>query len=229
MISFVVPAHNEAPLLPRTLAAIHSAAAAAGRPYEIIVVDDDSIDATADVARSAGARVISVRLRQIAAVRNAGARQATGEILVFVDADTVLPGETLCAALAAIAEGAVGGGAKLAFDGRTGGWVRWSLPLLNRLGRRLRWAAGCFLFVRREVFERLGGFDERYFAAEEIVFSRALKRQGPLVIVDQPVLTSGRKGSGRVFLRTLWLLLRLLVRGGRVLRQREGLGIWYDR
>ena len=82
--------------------------------------------------------------------------------------------------------------------------------------------------MRREIFDAVGGFDNRYFAAEEIVLSRALKRHGPFMIVEQPVLTSGRKGSGRIFLRTLWLL-RLLVRGGQVLRQREGLGIWYDR
>jgi glycosyltransferase involved in cell wall biosynthesis len=228
MISFIVPAHNEAALLRKTLAAIHAAAAVAGRPYEIIVVDDDSSDATAEIACSAGVRVIGVRLRQIAAVRNAGAREATGDILIFVDADTVLPGETLAAALSAIEGGVVGGGAKLAFDGPAG-WARWSLPLLNRIAHRLRWAAGCFIFVRREIFERIGGFDERYFAAEEIVLSKALKRHGPTVIVDQPVLTSGRKGSGRVLLQTAVLLLRLLLRGGKVLRQREGLGIWYGR
>ena len=72
MLSVVVPAHNEARLLPATLQAIHAAAAAAGVPYELIVVDDASTDGTAEVARAHGALVVAVGLRQIAAVRNAG-------------------------------------------------------------------------------------------------------------------------------------------------------------
>lgn len=229
MLSFIVPAQNEAELLPATLASIRSAASSTGESFELLVVDDASTDGTAEIARAAGAHVVSVNLRQIAAVRNAGARLATGEILVFLDADTILPGETLRAALAALASGAIGGGARLAFEGLTALWARWLPPLLNPIGQRLRWAPGCFFFVRREAFDAVGGFDERYFAAEEIVLSRALKRQGRFVIVDAPVRTSGRKGTNAVLLKTVWLLLRMLVGGGKVLQRREGLEIWYSR
>lgn len=229
MISFIVPAHNEAELLPAALQSIRSAASQAGEPFEILVVDDASTDGTADIARSAGAEVLSVNLRQIAAVRNAGARRAAGEVLVFVDADTVLPDETLRAALAALESGAVGGGARLAFTGPTARWARWILPLLNQIGPRLRWAPGCFIFVRREAFDAVGGFDERYFAAEEIVLSRALKRHGGFVIVEAPVRTSGRKGTNAMLLKAFWLLLRMLFGGGKVLQRREGLEIWYSR
>ena len=71
MISFIVPAHNEEACLARTLPAIHEAARVVGHPYEVIVVDDASTDATAEVARENNARVVSVKHRQIAATRNA--------------------------------------------------------------------------------------------------------------------------------------------------------------
>src|SRR5262245_17924048 len=106
MVSIIVPAHNEAQGLGGTLDALRRAAATLDRPWEIVVVDDASTDGTAQIARDAGARVVAVNLRHIAAVRNAGARAATGDVLVFVDADTVVPPETLTAALRALAAGA---------------------------------------------------------------------------------------------------------------------------
>ena len=102
MLSFVVPAHNEAELIGRTLAALHAAAQSLGEPYEIIVVDDASTDGTAALARDQGARVAQVNFRKIAATRNAGAREASGEMLFFVDADTVVPPRALDAALRAL-------------------------------------------------------------------------------------------------------------------------------
>ncbi len=90
VISFIVPAYNEERLLGSTLCAIHQAARSIGEPYEIIVADDGSTDRTAAVAAEHGARVVSVANRQIAATRNAGARQACGKLLVFVDADTIV-------------------------------------------------------------------------------------------------------------------------------------------
>src|SRR5438128_5666071 len=87
MISFIVPAYNEELELLSTIAAIRAAAADATQPYEIIVVNDASADATAEIAARAGARLISISRRQSAASRNAGARAARGNCLVFVDAD----------------------------------------------------------------------------------------------------------------------------------------------
>jgi len=110
MISFVIPAHNEEKLIGRTLDALVEAVRATGRPFEIIVVDDASDDATATIAEQKGARVVAVNRRQIAAVRNDGAKVALGDPLIFVDADTVIPVATLQAALDALDGGAVGGG-----------------------------------------------------------------------------------------------------------------------
>src|SRR5688500_602779 len=108
MISFVIPAHNEAALIGRTLAALHDSVRTAGEPYEVIVVDDASSDGTGTRAREYDARVVAVDFRRIAATRNAGARAAAGELLFFVDADTAVMASAVRAAVRALRRGAVG-------------------------------------------------------------------------------------------------------------------------
>src|SRR5438128_2098443 len=90
VISFIIPAYNEEALLGQTLSAVHESARTLGEPYEIITVNDASTDRTGEIALEHGARVVAVKCRQIAATRNAGARAAAGDILFFVDADTVV-------------------------------------------------------------------------------------------------------------------------------------------
>jgi glycosyltransferase involved in cell wall biosynthesis len=228
VISFVLPAWNEERWLPGALAAVHAAGRASGRPYEIVVADDGSTDATAAVAAGAGARVVRVSHRQIAATRNAGAREARGEWLFFVDADTRVTPEVVRSALAALDAGAVGGGAAAAFDGATPLWSRVLLAALIRSFRLLRLAAGCFLFCRRADFEAVGGFDETLYAGEEIELSRALRRRGRFVVVREAVVTSARKLRSYSGLAHLALMLRLALAGRRGLRSRRLLGIWYD-
>ena len=139
MLSFVVPAFNEERELSASLEAIRAAAEDADHPFEIIVVDDASTDATADIARRAGAHVIPVNFRQIAAVRNAGGRAAVGDVLFFVDADTHILPSHVTEALAAVAAGSAGGGAR-ADQGPAGGGVR---------HRRHRSARGGYPYERR--------------------------------------------------------------------------------
>jgi len=228
MLSFIVPAHNEAAGIVATLRAIAAAAPAAGQAHEIVVVDDASSDATAALARAEGARVVPVACRQIAAARNAGARAATGDVFVFVDADTLIGADVVAGLSRAIAAGAAGGGAAVRFDEPTPRWVRLVLPASIWLARQLRITGGCFLFCSRRAFEAVGGFDESLFAAEEIRLCRALRTQGEVMILRASVLTSGRK------LRTYsgWELLRALARiasaGRDGVRDRSRLGLWYD-
>lgn len=228
MISFIVPAYNEERLLGATLLALHAAARAIDEPYEIIVADDASTDRTTAVAERSGARVVRIARRQIAAARNAGAGAAFGERLVFVDADTIVDEAVVRAAVRALREGAVGGGAAVRFDGRVPRWAELLLPPVVWAFRVLGMAAGCFLFCRRSAFEVAGGFDETLYGAEEIAMSRSLKRHGRFVVLRQSVATSGRKLRTYSALEILRMAARLAVRGPTALRSREGLELWYE-
>jgi glycosyltransferase involved in cell wall biosynthesis len=222
MLSFIIPAHNEAELIGRTLAAVHRSAPAAGEPYEVIVVDDGSTDATSAIAREHGAWVVAVNYRKIAATRNAGARAATGDLLFFVDADTMVTERAVRAAVRALRGGVVGGGSAVRFDGPVPLYAaileRVVLPLLLPL---LRMAPGCFLFCTRRAYLIAGGFDESLFWSEEVAFGNRLKRQGRFVILRECVITSGRKLRAHSALSLLRVAVRL-ARG-----DRAGLEYWY--
>ena len=229
MISFVIPAHNEEACLGATLDALIPAAREVGVPYEVIVVNDASTDRTSAIARERGVRVVEVQHRQIAATRNAGARAAGGEILFFVDADTEPSAEAIRAGLDALQQGAVGGGCVFRFKGPVPWWAHILLPIGNTAGRLLKLIGGCFLFCPRSEFEAVGGFCERYYAAEEVVFVQALKSRGRFVIPRVSVLTSNRKLRGMSLWRALRVLFRFVVGGPESYRSREGLDLWYGR
>ena len=227
VLSFIIPAYNEAQLLGGTLSAIEQAAQGLGVTFEMIVVDDASLDRTPEVARAAGARVVSVSFRQIAATRNAGAREARGEWLVFVDADTRITREVLQDVIAALQAGALGGGCALRFDGRLPRYGRVLIALVMPVYGALGLAAGCFLFCTRQAFETVGGFDESLFAAEEAVLSRALRRQGRFVLLRTTVTTSARKLRAHSAREVMGTLLRLAFTGPKAVRRRDGLELWY--
>ncbi len=225
-LSFIVPAHNEEHELPGTLAAIH--AAAAGRAYEIVVVDDASTDATAAIARADGAHVCHVQLRQIAAVRNAGAGVATGDVFFFVDADTRIAPGHVTGALAALTDGCAGGSARVALDGEVPLWARLYIRAFSTIYFAMNLGVGAFMFMPREGFEATGGFDEQYFAGEEAYLSIALKKLGRFQLLTEPIVTSARK----IRMHTPTFVLRqtfLIFFGGpRILRKRQNLDLWYD-
>jgi hypothetical protein len=227
-LSFVVPAHNEENELPQTLNAVRQAAEACGESYEIIVVNDASTDATAEVAAKFGARVINIERRHIAAARNAGGRAARGELLFFVDADTQITPALLAAALQALKDGCTGGSARVLADRKPPFWGSVFLHLFATLYFSTGLGAGAFLFTRRELFEQIGGFDEQYFAGEEVFFSLALKKLGRFIILREPFITSARKlrmhspgyVAGQIF--------SLCLRGRSALKTRDRLALWYD-
>jgi len=230
-VSFVIPAHNESAYLKKTLNQINQSASALQLNYEVIVVDDASTDDTSSIAESNGAQALRVDLRNIGAVRNAGAKEARNTCLFFVDADTLLPEKTLRQSLDAICNGAAGGGAHVVIDRIDE--VQWTKLFLYYLVRLLwqtigGWAAGCFMYCRRDLFEHFGGFDEEYFAAEELFFSRNVKAHGRFKIVRHPVVTSSRKFhsfSTQELVR--FVLLPLVSAQGRF-RSKLGLEVLYD-
>jgi glycosyltransferase involved in cell wall biosynthesis len=230
--ALIVPAWNEEAVIAQTVGQLRTVAEELGRPYELVVVDDASSDRTAELAGAAGARVVRVEKRQIAAVRNAGAAATTAPWLVFVDADTWLPETVLRHALFELDAGAVGGGSRVAFDGRGHPLAEGFFELFKVLWYSQELAAGCFLFARRDTFEAAGGFDERWFAGEEYWLSRALKAQGRFAFLREEVVSSARKqraGHGiGMLVRLLGLTVLFLAGVRRPLQSRKHLGFWYD-
>ena len=228
MISFIVPAHNEEFELSSTLVAIRAAASDSGKPYEIIVVDDASTDATAEIAAQAGAKVIRINRRQIAAARNAGARASQGEYLFFVDADTRINASHVTEGITALEAGYAGGSARVAIDGIVPLWGRVLLRAFTVLYFGLNLGAGAFLFTTRRNFKETGGFDEQYFVGEEVFFSLAIRKLGRFKVLREPILTSGRKLRMYPAKQVLRDFLGVIVAGPRGARSRAKLRLWYD-
>jgi len=226
-ISFIVPAYNEETELPGTLDSIHSAAVGLGCDYEIVLVNDGSTDATPGIGENFGARVISINCRQIAASRNAGARAATGDIFVFIDADTRITSGHVSGVIGALDSGYVGGGSRLRVDDEIPYWGRILFGAFTTVYFSLQLGAGAFLFTTRATFFAIGGFDETYFAGEEVLFTFALKKLGRFKILPEQAITSGRKlrlYSGRKILQHGFALL---CGGRRAVMSRHKLTMWY--
>jgi glycosyltransferase involved in cell wall biosynthesis len=234
----VIPAYNEEAYLPATLAAAREAmseVAAEFGPGELVVVDNNSRDRTAEVAHEHGAdRVVFEPHNQIARARNAGAAATTAEWLVFLDADTRLTASLLRQGLAALASGTVAaGGARVAMDREVTPMVAWIVRLWDRVATTFTYAAGSFFFTRRDAFEAAGGFDETVYAGEEVWLAKrikvwAKKRGLAFRVLPEPVVTSARKSdwfSTKDFLAQLAVIF--LIPGAT--RSRRLCAIWYRR
>ncbi len=232
--SIIIPAYNEELWLPRTLELLQQAMASVTLQGELIVVDNNSSDATARVAEEAGARVVFESLNQISRARNAGARVAQGRYFIFVDADTHISCELLQQALDNLSADCCGGGVVVRFDRELRRDTRIALAIWNSISRRLRWAAGCFVYVRRDGFEVVGGFSERVYASEEIWLSRAMRRWGrkqrlKFCIIDHlSAISSGRKLEWFSTWQQLSLLLMCLLMPFFV-HYKKLCGFWYSR
>jgi glycosyltransferase involved in cell wall biosynthesis len=168
--SLIVPAYNEEAYLPALLESVDRARTCyRGRidAIEVLVVDNASTDATADLARRRGCRVVREERRVIASVRNAGARQALGEVFVFVDADNTIHPETFNAIEQSLSTGKVIAGASGVRMQRMSVGIAVTYMLLVPLV----WLTGMdtgAVFCRREDFWAVGGYDEGRLYAEDV-------------------------------------------------------------
>lgn len=236
-ISIIIPAFNEERLLAASLAAIRTAATAfdeCGWAHELIVCDNNSTDRTAEIARAAGALVVFEPVNQIARARNAGASAASGDWLLFIDADSH-PDPALMAEVAERIETGhvLGGGVTIRVDTRQ--WTaRIATALWNLVSRTGNLVAGSFIFVEAAAFRQINGFSHDWFAAEELEFCQRLKKlarktKRRIVILHRhPIQTSARKVDLYSPWETLWMLTRAVLTGGRSLRSRETTHLWYD-
>ncbi len=233
--SIVIPAFNEEAHLPSTLASVHAAMRMVAEPGEIVVVDNNSTDRTAAVARELGARVVFEPINQISRARNAGARAAQGAWLVFLDADTQLPPGLLVRAMENLRSGKIaGGGALMEMDAPLAPRFQRVVNAWTWVSRKLQWAAGSFVYCTREGFDAVGGFSLKVYAGEEVFFSHAYKkwarRQGrSFRIVESPrVLTSARKLEWYSPAQLLGLLVMMTL-CPMAMRSKRLCAFWYRR
>jgi rSAM/selenodomain-associated transferase 2 len=187
MISIIVPVYNEEKSLPATLARVFVQVG----EYEIIVADGGSHDATHAIATADARTRLITAPKGRASQMNAGARLARGEWLLFLHADTLLPDGAL-AAIAALADNIRAGGFRHRFSGDD-----WRLRLISWMHNwRCRWTHVFYgdqaLFVRRALFERLGGFPEDH-PLEDVVFGEQLRKTTRPRLLNLHVVTDARK------------------------------------
>jgi len=236
-ISVVIPAFNEERLIGETLRHIQSALTAftaKNWETELVVCDNNSTDRTAEMARAAGARVVFEPINQIGRARNCGAAAATGDWLIFVDADS-LPSAELFADVAGQIESGrcLAGGATVKLNGH---YPKASLvtAMWNATSRTMRWVAGSFIFCETRAFRQIGGFNNELFASEELDLSKRLKvlaraeRKQVVILHRYPLLTSARKIHLYSAREHLWFLTKMIFSGGKVLSNREACQTWYD-
>lgn len=189
-ISVIIPTLNEAGSIDKTLDAV----SALGDDLEIIVVDGGSADSTVKLATDRGAIVESSspgRARQM----NRGAELSTGDILVFLHADTIPPSNAAAAVVRVLSNPDVGGGSfQLRFDSdhpvlRFSGWMSRSRSPFAHYG-------DSGYFVRRSDFFELGGYREIPIL-EDFDFLRRLSREKGIEIIDDPVITSARRFAAK--------------------------------
>jgi glycosyltransferase involved in cell wall biosynthesis len=237
-VSVVIPAFNEEALLAESLRSICAAMKvfdALNWTSELIVCDNNSTDRTASIARAAGATVCVEPVNQIARARNTGAAQATGDWLVFVDADSYPSPELFADVAEAIRAGrSMAGGSTVRLIGSHHRVVTWLTHCWNALSRITGWAPGSFIFCEAAAFQAVNGFNQELYAGEEIDlfrrFKRLAKRRGRTIVIlhEHPLRTSDRKVHLYTLGELLSFLAMTLLSRGRTLRSHQKCFAWYD-
>lgn len=234
-ISVLIPAYNEWNLISSTIDSVnHSFKALSWQSYEILVCDNNSTDQTSDIARAKGTKIIFEPHNQIAKARNTAAQHAQGEWLIFLDADSWLNSEVLKLAIQKLESRQVcGGGALLKFDGKVGWAANVMSVIWNWASPKLGLAGGAFLFCLRDAWLEVNGFDEKLYAAEDVSFSKRLKKWGRqkgmkfIIITDAAITTSSRKLDWHGQWSIVLHLILLVLPGA--LKSRKRTKLWYER
>ncbi len=221
-VSVVIPTLNEAEDIARTV----RKALQLG-PHEVIVADGGSSDRTVDNAKTAGARVVSSRCGRGTQL-NAGAEAATGTTLLFLHADCCPPALSLWYIGQVLQESDVVGGAfELKLD-RTTPWLR--VVEMTANWRSYLWGkpyGDQGVFVRKDVFEQIGGFPD-WPLMEDVELARRLRQAGTIQIIPRPVIASARKWEKGGILRT-YLIMKLTQWGYYLGASPESLSRFYER
>ena len=236
-MSVIVPAFNEEKLLGESLRHIQTAMTAFSSPgwdSELIVCDNNSTDHTSEIAAAAGAKVVFEEVNQIARARNSGAAAASGDWLVFVDADSHPSPELFGEVALQIQAGkCLAGGCTIKLHGSypiasliTGIW--------NWISRTNKFMAGSFIFCDAAAFRKVGGFSHELFASEEIDLSQRLKQLARetgrhiVILHRHPIVTSARKMHLYTAREHIRFLIKTVFNWRGTLTNREACNQWYD-
>ena len=236
-LSIIIPAYNEERLIEQCLQSVFTSLAANEKTNfssEIIIVDNNSADNTANLARKAGATVVFEPINQIGRARNAGAAVTTGDWLLFVDADSLLNPGMVADILQLIAEGkSVGCGSTMRMP-NSPWWGNVILYSWTGISMLFRWASGALVVCRADAFRDVGGFNQELYAADEIDLSQHLKKWGKKrglkfsILTKHPLETSSRK----LQLYSRWEIagqfFKVLLSPRRALQDKKKLPMWYN-
>jgi rSAM/selenodomain-associated transferase 2 len=206
-LAIVVPVFNEVLALPVLIERLTLLNETSAQNFELVFVDGGSTDATAALIEKAGCRVITSPKGR-AWQMNAGAMQTTGEVLLFLHADTQLPQNALPAIESALAAGKCWG----RFDVRISGKA-WMLHVVARMMNWRSRLSGIAtgdqaMFMTRAAFQAVGGFPEQALM-EDIEISKRLCQLSHPACITSPVITSGRRWETRGVWKTIFLMWRL--------------------
>lgn len=196
-ISVIIPTVNEDAIISDRISFIYEHGGSA--VIEIIVCDGDSDDETVMRAEKAGARIIRCAERNRALQMNAGAVHAKGDVLYFVHADTHLNSSFVADIVDASAKGFDSGCYRYVFDSeklmlKVNAWFTRFDLMFCRGGDQT-------LFVKKEVFRALNGFDERFVIMEDYEFLKRLRHKASFLIIPKNVIVSSRKYDDNSWLR----------------------------
>jgi glycosyltransferase involved in cell wall biosynthesis len=184
LVSFIIPALNEGATIERCLKSIRDQDHPADK-IEIIVVDNGSRDNTLEIAKRFTQKIFSDPAATIARLRNIGAGNAKGDLLVFIDSDCVIPKDGLRIALSHFSDDSVclvgARSYRLADDA---GWIdrAWTLHLTSgKGGKEASQVASMIMLIKKEIFIKAGGFDESLVTCEDVDFCYRVKKIGKIV------------------------------------------------
>ena len=208
-LSIIIPTLDEEQVLAQTLTHALSLG------DEVCVSDGGSTDGTVAIARRLGARVVTGAAGRGGQL-NRGALATRGEVLLFLHADTRLPGQSRRLIERALADGAIGGGFHVRYESGSKLLVGLGNPLIRARTALTRWPLGDQgQFMTRQAFETLNGFND-WPILEDLDLIRRLRKLGPTAIIDTPASTSARRFERQGLVRTVagnWLIWALYLAG----------------
>lgn len=233
-LSIIIPAYNEEKYLDTTLKTLtdvlNKISKELNYSYEIIVCDNDSSDSTVDIAKKYGAKIAHEKIHNIAKVRNSGARAASGETLIFLDADSTVNYELFYAALNEINKPKIkiiSCNIKLNTYPSLASRGIW---FFNKFARLFKSGASIYVCIKRSTFLEVGGFNEKYFAFEEFELFRTIKKHygfNAVKVLRESVVTSSRKFEGNKDVLGFILMLAIAPFDKTLGTNKNELTFWY--